>query len=130
LPLFKDEKNNGEDQGWTDFQGRKNTPTSKVEALMDIQTISSAYGVKAYEPSAKSEKKSADSGNKTTSSQEIVAFSDTSLTMQKLKEAVKAAPEIRIPIVEKIQEKIKEDNYPIDRNAESALDRMIKARLF
>jgi len=97
---------------------------------MDIQTISSAYGVKAYEPSAKSEKKSADSGNKTTSSQEIVAFSDTSLTMQKLKEAVKAAPEIRIPIVEKIQEKIKEDNYPIDRNAESALDRMIKARLF
>lgn len=98
------------------------------EALMNIRTVSSIYGAKAFEPSPKNGKKP-DSVKSTTMSQEIVAFSDTSLTMQKLKDAVAAAPDIRIPIVEEIKEKIKNNNYPIDRNSDTILERMIKNRI-
>jgi anti-sigma28 factor (negative regulator of flagellin synthesis) len=95
---------------------------------MDIRPITTAYGAAAYDPGSKGGKKpeQAKPPVKTT---EVVAFSDTSLNMQKVKEAVYKAPEIRIPIVEKIREKIKNNDYPIDSKIESILDRLRKSNI-
>jgi|WetSurMetagenome_2_1015567.scaffolds.fasta_scaffold1317933_1 anti-sigma28 factor (negative regulator of flagellin synthesis) len=95
---------------------------------MDIRSISSAYGSIAYDPSSKNGKKS-DQAKPVKNSAEVVAFSDTSLNMQKVKEAVYKSPEIRIPIVEKIKEKIKNNDYPIDSKMDTILERLLKNKI-
>jgi anti-sigma28 factor (negative regulator of flagellin synthesis) len=92
---------------------------------MDIKTVSTAYGAKLYEAGVKSDRKS-EQPKATRKFMEVVAFSDTSLNMKKIKDAVASAPEIRIPLVEEIKQKIANNTYPIDMTAESALDRMLK----
>ncbi len=116
------------DQGWTDFQGRKNTPLKRKEVFMEIQHIKSAYGAISYDPSSQKGKKQ-DQAKPPLNSGEVVAFSETSLNMQKIKEAVYKAPEIRIPIVEEIKKKIENNEYPIDLKAKSALDRLINDQI-
>ena len=117
------------DQGWTDFQGRKNTPLKKAEVFMDIQFIPSVYGASGYEPGPKNSKKPDVAAKPIKTSGEVVAFSDASLNMQKVKDAVYKAPEIRIAIVEKIKEKIKNNEYPIDLKAKSTLDILLKNKI-
>ena len=82
----------------------------------------------AYDPSSKNGKKP-DQAKTVVKSAEVVAFSDTSLNMQKVKEAVYKAPDIRIAIVEKIKEKIKNDDYPIDSKMDTVLERMRKEKI-
>lgn len=95
---------------------------------MNINTIAAAYGSPLYDPSSKLNKKPEASKSQSTP-KEVVDFSDTSMSMQKLKDVVNQAPEIRIPIVEKIQEKIKNNNYPIDRTLDTVLERMLKQKI-
>jgi anti-sigma28 factor (negative regulator of flagellin synthesis) len=117
------------DQGWTDFQGWKNTPIKKSEVLMDIRSIASAYGASGYDLSLKNGKKSDATTKPIQKASEVVAFSDTSLNMQKVKEAVNKAPDIRLPIVEKIKEKIKNDEYPVDLKANDIVDALMKNKI-
>ena len=49
----------------------------------------------------------------------------SSVILQKVKEKLQSAPEIRIPLVEKILERIKNNDYPISRHAEEAIDIML-----
>lgn len=82
----------------------------------------------AYDPGSKSSKKP-DQAKQPEKPAEVVAFSDTSLNMQKVKDAVYKAPEIRIEIVEKIREKIKSNDYPIDSKMDSILERLVKNKI-
>jgi anti-sigma28 factor (negative regulator of flagellin synthesis) len=117
------------DQGWTDFQGRKNTPSKKSEVLMDIRSIAPAYGASGYDPSLKAGKKPDAAVKPVQTAGEVVAISDTSLNMQKVKEAVNKAPDIRLPLVEKIKEKIQKDEYPVDLKADDIVDRLLKNKI-
>jgi anti-sigma28 factor (negative regulator of flagellin synthesis) len=121
-------ESNGETRdGQTSRDGRI-PPFNKSEVLMDIRPVTSSYGAMAYDPSSKNGKKP-DQAKTVVKSAEVVAFSDTSLNMQKVKEAVYKAPDIRIAIVEKIKEKIKNDDYPIDSKMDTVLERMRKEKI-
>jgi anti-sigma28 factor (negative regulator of flagellin synthesis) len=96
---------------------------------MDIRSIASAYGSAAYDPGAKNGKKPDAAARPVTKATEVVAFSDTSLNMQKVKEAVYKSPEIRIELVERIKEKIKNNDYPVDSKADSILERLMKDKI-
>jgi len=117
------------DQGWTDFQGRKNTPFRNAEDLMDIRSITTLYGTNAYDPGSKNGKKSDPAAKPVKSTGEVVAFSDASMNLQKIKDAVYKAPEIRLPIVEKIKERIKNNDYPVDTKADSILETLRKNKI-
>jgi anti-sigma28 factor (negative regulator of flagellin synthesis) len=93
--------------------------------IMNIKPVSTAFQAQAYESVAKNVKK-AEQTKKQVMGQEQVDLSESSLNLQKVKEAVDAAPEIRIPIVEEIMKRIKNNDYPITTHAEKALDVMIK----
>ena len=95
---------------------------------MDVKQVSSAFQVQAYETVAKSGKKTAQTKSQVMG-QEQVELSESSLNMQKVKEAVDAAPDVRIPIVEEIQKRIANNDYPIPTHAEKALDVMLKNRI-
>jgi anti-sigma28 factor (negative regulator of flagellin synthesis) len=95
---------------------------------MDIRPISSAYGAIAYDQGSKSSKKP-DQAQQAGKPAEVVAFSDTSLNMQKVKDAAYKAPEIRIEIVERIKEKIKNNDYPIDSKMDTILERLVKNKI-
>ena len=95
---------------------------------MNIQPVSTAYQAQAYESVAKNNKKNAN-GAGLVMGQEQVELSESSLNLQKVKEAVNAAPEIRIPIVEEIMKRIKNNDYPIPTHAEKALDNMLRNRI-
>jgi anti-sigma28 factor (negative regulator of flagellin synthesis) len=137
-PLSTDGRvNRGKDQGWTDFQGRKNTPLSLKEKtgggrnevmVMDIKRVSEVYQALAYEPKAAKDKKSAPVKAPEVK-KEQVELSDSSKNLQKVKEAVDATPDIRIPIVEKILERIKNNDYPVNTHLDEAIDRMLKNKV-
>lgn len=95
---------------------------------MDIRSVSRAYESAAYEPPPKSDKKS-DSVKPPAVFKERVELSDASVNLQKIKEAVEKAPEIRIPMVEKLREKIKSNNYPVDFTLDTVLERLQKSRI-
>jgi anti-sigma28 factor (negative regulator of flagellin synthesis) len=90
---------------------------------MDIKAVSSAY--QAYETAPVNAKKEA-KAKSPTAGKERVELSDSSVNLQKVKEAIDKAPEIRIPIVEEIKERIKNNDYPIETSADNALDKMLK----
>jgi anti-sigma28 factor (negative regulator of flagellin synthesis) len=95
---------------------------------MDIKSVSSAYGAMAYESAPKPGKKP-ETPKPAKASTEVVALSDESLNLKKVKDAVYQAPDIRIPIVEAIREKIRNNSYPIDVNAQSVLEILQKNRI-
>ncbi|MGB7566482.1 MAG: flagellar biosynthesis anti-sigma factor FlgM [Chitinivibrionales bacterium] len=95
---------------------------------MDVKQVSPAFQVQTYETVAKNGKKTAQTKSQVMG-QEQVELSESSLNMQKVKEAVDAAPDIRIPIVEEIQKRIANNDYPIPTHAEKALDVMLKNRI-
>jgi hypothetical protein len=90
---------------------------------MLIKSVSAAYGAKPYEPVAKSGKK-ATPEKSVAVPKEQVELSDTSLNLQKLGEIIDSTPEVRIPLVEEIQKKIKYNSYPIESNFYKALEKM------
>jgi anti-sigma28 factor (negative regulator of flagellin synthesis) len=96
---------------------------------MEIKRISDAYQVASY---GRIEPKTKKTGpeKKPESTKESVELSPSSLNLQKVKEAVQKAPEIRIPIVEEIMQRIKNNDYPISLHAEEALDKMIHKGIF
>lgn len=95
---------------------------------MDIKSVVSSYSTVAYESSPKKDK--AGNAKRPAGSTEVVAFSDESLNLKKVKDAAYKAPDIRLPIVEKIRAAIAKDSYPVDLKAQSALDEMLKNKLF
>ena len=95
---------------------------------MEIKQVSSIYQAMAYEASASQTKKQTSSN--TTADTESVELSENSQNLQKVKEAVNETPEIRIPIVEEIKKRIKNNDYPIDTHTDNAIDNMIMGNLF
>jgi anti-sigma28 factor (negative regulator of flagellin synthesis) len=95
---------------------------------MDIRSISRAYEPPAYEPAPKSDKKN-ENAKTLGVSKESVELSAASVNLQKIKEAVEKAPDIRIPMVEKIREKIKTNHYPVDLTLDTVLERLQKNRI-
>ena len=91
---------------------------------MDIKRVADVYQTMGYEPATGKSKKTAPA--KPAQQKEQVEFSEKSQNLQKVKEAIQAAPEIRIPIVEKIKERIKNNDYPIDTHLDQAIDNMLK----
>jgi len=95
---------------------------------MQVKSAIAAYGAKPYEPVAKSGKKAAPEKSAAVP-KEQVEISDTSLNMQKLREVIDSTPDVRIPLVEEIQEKIKYNSYPIESNFYKALEKIIYNKL-
>lgn len=95
---------------------------------MEIRKIAAAYGAKPLEPVAKSDKKAAP--EKTAAAQnEQVELSETSISMQKLKEIIDATPEVRIKVVEEIRTKIKYNGYPLESNFYKAMQNMVSNKV-
>jgi hypothetical protein len=95
---------------------------------MDIRPIAAAYGARPLNSVSKSDSKAAP--EKTTVAQnEHVEFSDTSLSMQKLKDIIDATPDVRIKVVEEIRTKIKYNGYPLESNLYKALQNMVNDKI-
>ncbi|MBN1760399.1 MAG: hypothetical protein JW863_18875 [Chitinispirillaceae bacterium] len=93
-----------------------------------IRSVAAAYGAKPLESVVKTDKKAAP--EKTAAAPtEQVEFSDASLSMQKLKEIIDEIPEVRIKAVEVIQNKIKQNGYPIESNLYKAMQKMFDLRV-
>lgn len=91
---------------------------------MEIRSVTAAYGAKPFEPVVKGDKKAAP--EQTAAAQkEQVEFSETSLSMNKLKEVIDITPEIRIKMVEEIRTKIKYNGYPLESNFYKAIEALI-----
>jgi len=91
---------------------------------MNIRSINAAYGAKPLNSIAKTEKKQAP--ERTSLPQgEQVELSDTSLSMNKLKDIIDNTPDVRIKLVEEIKTKIKYNSYPLESNFYKALESMV-----
>jgi len=95
---------------------------------MDVKPVSTAYQAQAYEPVAKSGKKPV-ATKEPAKSTEQVELSESSKNLQKVKAAVAAAPDIRLPIVEAIKKRIANNDYPIPTHTDKALDNMIRMKI-
>ena len=91
---------------------------------MDIRSIRPLYGAQVYAAAAKPGKKPT-SDTPSAAKQEQVEISDASINMQKMRDAVGAAPDIRIELVEQIKAKIKFNAYPIETNLYKAVEIMV-----
>ncbi len=95
---------------------------------MELKAITAAYGAKTFDPVVKGDKKAAP--EKTAAAQkEQVELSDTSLSIQKLKEIIDMTPEIRIKVVEEIRTKIKYNGYPLESNLYKALEKIVENKI-
>ena len=95
---------------------------------MELKSISSAYKTLSYD-SVTSNNKKPKANHSSNSASEFVVISEDSLNLKKIKDAVDEAPEIRLPIVEMIKEKIRNNSYPIDLSLESALEVLQKYKI-
>ncbi len=57
-------------------------------------------------------------------SSESVEISSSSQSVQKVSDTIKALPEVRIELVDKIRERIKNNDYPIAVRFDNALEKM------
>jgi len=62
-------------------------------------------------------------------SAEKVEISDTSKTLQVVKEAIDRLPDVRIQRVMEIKERIKKNDYPLENRLARALDLMAEAKV-
>jgi hypothetical protein len=91
---------------------------------MEIQRVTNAYQAMVYGQSGlKTKKTEPDKAQEKT--KESVELSPSSLNLQKVKEEVQKAPEIRIPIVEEIMKRIKNNDYPISQRIAESIDKMM-----
>lgn len=95
---------------------------------MDIRPIVAAYGAKPFESVAKSDKKAAPEKS-AAAPKEQVEISDTSMSMQKLKEIIDSTPDVRLKLVEEIRTKIKHNSYPIESNLYKATEKMFEEKV-
>jgi hypothetical protein len=94
--------------------------------VMEIKRIADAYQVAAYGQSALKAKKVEPPDSTKEAVKENVEISPSSINLQKVKETVQSLPDVRIPIVEKIKERIKNNDYPISLGVENAIEKMLK----
>jgi hypothetical protein len=94
--------------------------------VMEIQRIADAYQVAAYGRAAGKAKNAEPPADAKEPVKENVELSSSSINLQKVKEKVQETPDIRIPLVEEIMERIKNNDYPISLRAEEALENMLK----
>lgn len=95
---------------------------------MDIRSVASAYGAKPVNSVVKSEKKAAPEKSAVAQSEHL-ELSETSMSMQKLKETIDASPDIRLKAVEEIKLKIKYNGYPIESNFYKAMEKMVSNKV-
>jgi anti-sigma28 factor (negative regulator of flagellin synthesis) len=94
---------------------------------MNIQSVTAAYGAQAFSP-AKGAKKAAPE-KVAAAPNEQVELSDTSLNLQKIRDAVDAEPDVRIKLVEEIRTKIRYNGYPLESNLYKAVEKMLDNRI-
>lgn len=83
--------------------------------MINIQQIQmAAYGTQTYEPTVKGSGKKAVTQTQSPPPSEQVELSDASMSMNKIRDAIKALPDVRIPLVDEIKQKIKFNGYPIE----------------
>ena len=95
---------------------------------MDIRSVSAAYGANPLNRVVKSDKKAAPE-KPAVAQNEQVEFSDTSLSMQKLKDIIDSTPDVRIKFVEEIKTKIKYNGYPLESNFYKAMQNMVDSKI-
>lgn len=97
---------------------------------MNISRALSAYGARPIETAVKNNsKKEAPAKAAATVPHEQVELSDDAKSFQKVMEAVDATPEVRIPMVEEIRQKIKLNGYPFETKLYKALEKMIDTKV-
>ena len=96
---------------------------------MNISRALSAYGAKPFESTAKTSKKQAPEKTEAPVPKEQVELSDESQTFQKVREAIQGSPDIRIPLVEEMKQKIKLNGYPFETRLYKALEKMIDSKV-
>jgi hypothetical protein len=97
--------------------------------VMEIHSIANAFQAKAAYDRSSAQPNKIDPGKAKEAKKESVELSSSSVIMQKVKEKAMSAPEIRIPMVEKIMERIKNNDYPISKHLDSAIERMLSGRI-
>jgi anti-sigma28 factor (negative regulator of flagellin synthesis) len=95
---------------------------------MDIRSVAAAYGAKPVNSVAKSEKKAAPEQTAVAPSEHL-ELSEASISMQKVKEAIDATPDIRLKAVEEIRNKIKFNGYPLESTFYKAMEKMVSEKL-
>jgi anti-sigma28 factor (negative regulator of flagellin synthesis) len=95
---------------------------------MEIRKVMAAYGAKSLEPVAKSDKKPAPEKVAAAPSEQV-EFSDTSLSMQKLRDIINETPDVRIKVVEEIRTKIRYNGYPMESNFYKAMQNLISDKI-
>jgi hypothetical protein len=93
---------------------------------MNIQSVTSAYGAQPVLTAARGGKKTAAPEQTAAAQNEQVVLSDDSISFQKVKEALKQIPEVRIPMVEEIKVKVKFNGYPVESNLYKAVEKLIE----
>ena len=89
------------------------------------QVSIAAYGVQSYEPASKGSGRKNTPPDATSANGERVNLSDASVTMKMLHDAIAAMPDVRIPSVEKIKEKIAKNGYPIESSIYKAVEKLV-----
>ena len=95
---------------------------------MNIQSVAAAYGAQYFQPVAKSNKTAAPVQTAAVSNEQV-EISDKSSDYQTVREAVNALPDIRIPLVENLKNKIKMDGYPFETNIYKALSKIVDYKI-
>jgi anti-sigma28 factor (negative regulator of flagellin synthesis) len=109
--------------------GKEGTPYQrKAGKLMQIKSISAAYGAKPLEATVKSGRKAAPEKMAAVPSEQV-EFSEASQSLQKLTEVVDSIPEVRIKLVEEIKLKIKHNGYPLESNFYKAMEKILKENI-
>jgi hypothetical protein len=94
--------------------------------MINIQQISvAAYGAQTYEPTAKGSGKKVVTPAPSAPRSEQVELSNASLSLNKVRDAIAALPEVRIPLVEEIRQKIKYNGYPMESAFYKAVQKMV-----
>jgi hypothetical protein len=91
---------------------------------MNINSIHPVTGAAAYDSYQAQAPKRKPVVSGTGLPKENIELSDNSVNLKKIHDAIVAMPEIRIPAVEKIKERIKNNDYPIENHFNKALERM------
>ena len=95
---------------------------------MTINPILSAYGaqVQGVQESksgkAESRKPAAPAGEK-------VQLSDTSKSLQNVRDAIKKMPDTRVELVVEIKRRVKGGSYPLEQNLDKAIEQMIREKV-
>jgi anti-sigma28 factor (negative regulator of flagellin synthesis) len=97
---------------------------------MEIKQVASVYKAMGYESVSSVTKKQSYTSSNSASTSETVELSESSQNLQNIKEAVYYTPEIRLPTVEEIKEKIKNNDYPINTHIDEAIENMVSAGIF